>query len=412
MAIDFQNLKFNLNKTRPVGYKYPVGLSFGLKEFVEAATGTLNDSTNFVTTVNETDTSPSIPATGSTANTSMQWNTSGTFIPKFTGEVEVLVVAGGGGAAHGGGGAGGLTYASNQPVIEGTTYNCLVGAGGIYNTTYTPSPTDSPSGHGYGFRNGPNAWERGGYSSNIAEMPIVTTGGGGGAQPASTYGDNSTHGNNNGGPGGSGGGGGRGQWRPGGGLVYTQTDGTGGVGTASQGNPGGGSATPASIPSPPPSPASNWPYGSAGGGGGAGQGGEGGRTDHVGAYGGDGLEYSISGTPTYYAGGGAGGGGWLNNGGGALDMMTSTAGEGGTGGGGDGAYGAWNGSPGGTPAWPFGGVPVTPVPGVAGTANRGGGGGGGMPGQSVTASGANGGSGVIIIRFNTYQRLANNYFID
>lgn len=408
MAIDFQNLKFSLNKTRPVGYKYPVGLSFGLKGFFNAATETISDSTNFVTAVNET--SPSGPD-GGTANTSMQWNTSGTFIPKFTGEVEVLVVAGGGGAAHGGGGAGGLTYVSNQPVTNGTTYNCLVGAGGIHNTTAQASPT-APVYGPPGYRIGPNAWERGGYSSNIAEMPIVTTGGGGGAQPASTYGDNSTYSNNNGGPGGSGGGGGRGEWRPAAVLVYTQTNGTGGAGTVSQGNGGGDSNIPAGIPQPPPSPASNWPYGSAGGGGGAGQAGETGRLDHLGAYGGDGLEYSISGTPTYYAGGGGGGGGWMNNPAGALDMMTHTAGPGGTGGGGDGAFGAWNGSPGGTPAYPFGGVPVTPVPGVAGTANRGGGGGGGMPGQSIPANGANGGSGVIIIRFKTFQRLDSNFFID
>ena len=41
-----------------------------------------------------------------------------------------------------------------------------------------------------------------------------------------------------------------------------------------------------------------------------------------------------------------------------------------------------------------------------------GGGGGGMPGQSVPANGANGGSGVIIIRFKTFQRLDSNFFID
>ena len=70
--------------------------------------------------------------------------------------------------------------------------------------------------------------------------------------------------------------------------------------------------------------------------------GETGRLDHLGAYGGDGLEYSISGSLIYYvvvevavqA---------INNSAGGLDMMTSTEGAGGTGGGGGSRIRHWNG---------------------------------------------------------------------
>jgi len=412
MAIDFQNLKFNLNKTRPVGYKYPAGLSFGLSDYVDAATQTINDSTNFVTVVNETDTSPAVGPAGSTANTSLQWNSSGTFIPKFTGEVEVLVVAGGGGAGVGGGGAGGLTYVSNQPVTEGTEYNCLVGAGGTWDTNVYGGPPQAGT-HSSGNIQGPNAWNRGGFSSNIAEMPIITTGGGGGANQCATNGDNSTFGWNQGGPGGSGGGGARGKYRPSTDVPYTspsagQSAGGSNGGIAGQGHTGGSARLP---PWPPGS--DFFPYGESGAGGGAAEAGESGRSDHVGAAGGDGLEYSISGSPVYYAGGGGGGGGWMNSPQGVLyNIMTTSAGLGGNGGGGDGAYGAIGGVPGATAAFPYP-APVTNVSAVAGTANRGGGGGGGISGQGIgPIPGQNGGSGVIIIRFKTYQRLDDNYFID
>lgn len=406
MAIDFQNLKFNLNKTRPVGYKYPVGLSFGLKDYVDAATETLSQSSGFVTTVNESTPAPApsgpngLEHTAGTANTSMQWNSSGTFIPKFTGEVEVLVVAGGGAGGHGGGGAGGLTYVSNQPVTEGTTYNCLVGAGGSYSSTYSAPPAGGY--HSSGNQIGPNGWDRVGSPSNVAGFPIVTTGGGGGAQPVNTSGDNSTYARNVGHPGGSGAGGARGYYTwPG---TPSTTNGPGGSGVAGQGNAGGISTQPQF------GPPNITTQGVAGAGGGAGAIGGGGRSDNVGASGGDGLEYSISGSPLYYAGGGAGGGGWSTASWAVPDTMTSTEGAGGQGGGGDGGYGALSGSPGGTPAYPYV-EPIVPVDGTAGTANRGGGGGGRLNGNYNSLGGA-GGSGVIIIRFRTFQRLDDNYFID
>lgn len=405
MSIDFQNLKLNISRTRPLGYKYPNGLSFGSNDFFDVATPTLSQSTNFVTAVNESTPAPApsgpngLEHTAGTANTSMQWNSSGTFVPTFTGEVEVLVVAGGGGAGVGGGGAGGLTYASNQPVTKDTTYNCLVGAGGIWNPTHVGGPPASPY-HPSGNIQGPNAWQRGGYSSNIAEMPITTTGGGGGANQAFTSGDNSTHGWNNGGPGGSSGGGAIGRWYT---SSYNNSNGGSGSSVAGQGNPGGSSLF---------GSAGLWSYGMSGAGGGAGQAGESGNLLNVGAAGGDGLEYSISGSPVYYAGGGGGGGGWLDNSAGAPDCMTSTEGAGGNGGGGDGAYGAIGGVPGGTPGWPYP-APVSNGLATAGAANRGGGGGGGISSQGIgPIPGQNGGSGVIIIRFKTFQRLDDHFFID
>ncbi len=120
-----------------------------------------------------------------------------------------------------------------------------------------------------------------------------------------------------------------------------------GTGTAGQGNDGG--------------QANN---GTGSGGGGAGAVGTGGGVTNGGA-GGDGLSNSITGAAVFYAGGGGGG--------------TGTGGAGGNGGGGNGGTNI-NGNA------------------VAGTANTGGGGGGG--GGSVgVATGASGGSGVVILRY-------------
>lgn len=105
------------------------------------------------------------------------------------------------------------------------------------------------------------------------------------------------------------------------------------------------------------------PYGAGGGGGAGADGGDG--TASRGGDGGNGLEFSISGTPTYYSGGGSGDViGWG-------DPSASNPGTPGLGGGGTGK--AW--APGGT----------------AGAPNTGGGGGGG----------ASGGSGIVIIRYPT-----------
>lgn len=217
------------------------------------------------------------------------------------GTMEVLIVGAGGGGGYGtggGGGAGGLLHVTDLSVSRGT-YDVTVGL--PQGTTGYNNPGDN------------------GQDSVFYELTALG-GGGGGSQ-----GTNST--SRNGKVGGSGGGG-------------CGIDGSsGGAGTEGQGNNGvGGSNS-----------YNNWP---AGGGGGAGANGS--------SYnGGNGLEISITGTPTYYAGGGAGG-------------QYTAGGTGGLGGGGD---------------W-----------GQPGTANTGGGGGGGKN----LAFGSAGGSGIVILRYK-YQ---------
>ena len=121
----------------------------------------------------------------------------------------------------------------------------------------------------------------------------------------------------------------------------------GGIGISGQGNNGGNGQ-----------PAANH---GGGGGGGAGEAGENGPTTR-GGNGGNGLQYSISGSATYYAGGGSG------------DI-----------------YGPYGHSPG-TPGLGGGGTGDNTNGGTAGAANTGGGGG---------AGGGAGGSGIVIIRYLT-----------
>ena len=249
----------------------------------------------------------------------INYNTCGPLPPDPpTLEIDYLVVAGGAGGGTdngGGGGAGGLLTQTNATVSSFKIYNVVVGGGGA----------------GTG-----NAGAKGGQGADSSFESIATAlgGGGGGSQ------------NNCGGvSGGSGGGGG-------------SNGGCGaGAGTPGQGNDGA---------------QNNGAFG-GGGGGGAGAPGQGGAR----ANGGNGLESSISGSPTYYAGGGGGGG---SNGSG------SQGGAGGLGGGGAGAYN-WASAA------------------TAGSPNTGGGGGGGG-GGGAGGSSASGGSGIVIIRYPNYQPLA------
>jgi hypothetical protein len=265
---------------------------------------------------------------GSATGTNTTWT-----CPAGVTSIEVLVVAGGGGGGGtntgGGGGGGGLIYRSNYPVTPTTVYTVTVGAGGSGGIT-------TGSGNG-------------GTGSNSAFDALIATGGG--------YGGGA---NNNGGDGGSGGGAGSGG-------ANSQLSGNA---TAGQGFPGGGGLLAGSF--------------AAGGGGGAGGVGGGGyRTGTsyattanslYGSDGGPGLQFSISGTPTYYAGGGGGGSQGSNGGlGGGL---------GGVGGGGAGRNDSTTG-------------------GGAGTASTGGGGGGTgyNAGQGGAGTGGAGGSGTVIIRY-------------
>ena len=230
--------------------------------------------------------------------------------------VQVLVVGGGGGGApYGGGGAGGLIFYSSYPVKVGQPYTVTVGGGGN------------------GVWGGPGA-----NGTNSVFGELIAIGGGGGGSDSG--GINDTIGKN----GGSGGGG------AGRGLPVSFA---GGSGTISQGFAGGfGSAT---------------PFVGGGGGGASIIGANGGTT---GGTGGAGLQFNISGVPTFYAGGGGGG-----------TYSSGAGGAGGIGGGGTGAS-------------------YTVTAGTGGTANSGGGGGGGAY-SGTYANGYNGGSGIVIVSYPT-----------
>ena len=179
---------------------------------------------------------------------------------------------------------------------------------------------------------------------SVSETGFTAVGGGGGsAYTGQASIDNSQNGGSGGGAG----------------SVGTGNNLNGGSGTAGQGFPGG----------------SAYQTGGYGAGGGGGAGGAPGPMNvrDVGQGGGIGLNFSISGTPTYYAGGG-GGAGY------SPSPSSATFGAGGLGGGGRG--GTYN--------------PNSDA--VAGTASTGGGGGGSTD-ISAGSAGA-GGSGIVIIRYN------------
>ena len=261
-------------------------------------------------------------------------------LPIPVADIEYLVVAGGagGGGWGGGGGAGGLLSSSLSSVESGSSFTVTIGAG----ATATG-------------RSGGNYVAGGdGTDSSVAGTTISTitsTGGGGGGY----------FNNNVGRDGGSGGGGG-----------IRSSNGTvaGGSGTTGQGKDGGlgaGNST-------------NSPYSGGGGGGGAGAVGSDGQSSgyYYGGNGGDGKQSNITGTPTYYAGGG----------GGHTDGRTVNApsvSSGGQGGGGNG--GRYGGSSGATNA-------------QDGTANTGGGGGAAY-GDSPYGLAGGGGSGVVILAYDS-----------
>jgi len=255
--------------------------------------------------------------------------------------VSYMVVAGGGGGGDqrgGGGGAGGF-----RELVSPTA-------------PYTASPLD-------GYPNAPNR-------ITVSASPYAITVGGG-AAGATTPGSAAPNGNNSvfstit-----SAGGGGGGSHPPacnvgsaggsGGGLIARCHPGiAGGLGntpptTPSQGNPAGAGTS-----------ATGYFYGSSGGGATAAGSATSGTTAGTG---GAGATTCISATPTAYAGGG---------GGGANTAPATQAG--GTGGGGSGGF--------------------STTGGTAGGCNTGGGGGGGAGAHPPEFNGANGGSGIVIIRY-------------
>ena len=240
-------------------------------------------------------------------------------VPANVSSLQYLIVGGGGGGSGGGGGAGGVLYSSSYSVTPGNSYTVVVGDGG----------------------SGSAASASGGDGSNSSFNSIVAYGGGGGGA------------------------------RQAGGRAGASS---GGAGQDTIAAPGASSQGFAGATGPSANAATG-----AGGGGGAGSAGIRGflYSEYTGAQrtpggnGGNGLQYSISGSAVYYGGGG--GGGANNN-----SSPTVDFGHGGAGGGGDGAN-------------------ANLGNGTAGQANTGGGGGGG----DWEASGANGGSGIVIVRYTT-----------
>ena len=265
---------------------------------------------------------------------------------------EYLVVAGGGGGGstfHGtGGGAGALRFSDSFTLSPGT-YTVTVGGGGAGGVE-------------------PQAYDAGGDGNNSVFGPITSSGGGGGG---GAQGVNASPPNNPQGSGRDGGSGGGAHPVDSG----VPASAVGGTGTGDSGGTNGSN-----------SPANGWgnngggqqpAYG--GGGGGAAQ------TGQPNGVGGNGLTYTINGTPTAYAGGG----------GGSKYSPSGPRPSGGTGGGGPGGYG-------------YDGTNTGQYAGSNATANTGGGGGGSeryqpgpWPGSYGRAAGGNGGSGIVIIAYPT-----------
>jgi len=238
---------------------------------------------------------------------------------------DVLVVAGGGGTGYslyhnGGGGGGGIVYSSGI-LTSGQSYSITVGAGGTGGTSNQSNDNTAGSSSSFGIFTAPG-------------------GGKGGTWPSF--------------PGGNGSSGGGGAEN---GNAPSQAAGLGTAGYGYNGGAGGNSGP------------------GAGGGGGAGGLGGTGVSSTRGGLGGIGLQYLITGTPTYYGGGGGG-----------ANYYGNTTAAGGAGGGGTG--------------WHAGGSGGASSNGAAGSANgtpNTGGGAGGYE-RADNRAGAVGGSGVVILR--------------
>lgn len=282
-----------------------------------------------------------------------------TFTPAHTGNVQVLVVAGGGSSGYdwaGGGGGGGVLYNRSFPVTTGTPYPVTVGGGG----------------------------SRVGRGGNSNFGPISALGGGHGGSWNNSNASNSFV---NPGPAqGSGGGGSNG----GDGPVPNRYRMPPGIGTEGQGFPGGSAMRFNSS-------GDNCHWGGGGGGaGGRGEDAPDDRDDARNCDGGPGLANDTLGHTLYWGGGGAGGahhgyaycnGGVGGGGGGAIyhgTPLRPPSNRLGIGGGQ--AYSTstpWG--PGSFDAFGY-------ANGGGGANNTGGGGGGGQ-------YGANGGSGIVIVRY-------------
>ena len=290
-----------------------------------------------------------VTATGGTITTSGDYKihtftSSANFIVSCAGsvagsnKVSYTVVAGGG-SSNGDGAGGGGAGGFREGKCSSDPYTASPLAATPCSGLSVPEAT-YPITIGAGGTAGPKVSPYVGTSgANSVFSSITSTGGGRG-------------GHQNAADGGSGGGGGRGNPYAGGSGNTPPVSPAQGTNGASGGPPNGGDG--------------------AGGGGGATVAGST-NPGNTGGAGGAGATTSITGSPTAYAGGG---------GGGTTPSPSGAGGAGGTGGGGNGA------------SHPSGAA-------VAGTTNTGGGG-GGSSGGPLCQVGANGGSGVVIIRYK-YQ---------
>ena len=264
--------------------------------------------------------------------------------------VDYTIVAGGGGGGGGIGGGGGAGGFRESKVVAtsgcwaasplAATSSLPVSTGPISVTVGAGGVGTGTAGSSFSPIPGAPASTAGGVST----FSTITSAGGGygrhyASNPSPTLG----------GPGGSGGGG------------SGNSAGGGGPGNDPPTNPAQGFDGGAGNPSP--------PWGSGGGGGATAAGASPGPTSGPG---GAGATNSINGTPTARSGGG---------GGGRPNYGNPSGGSGGAGGGGGGAPGS------GTSA------------ATAGTVNTGGGGGGGQQASPGQFGGANGGSGIVLIRY-------------
>ena len=354
MSIKFTNLKISKAKTiRPVGYKFPTGLNTGIPDDIDAEN--VPFSTGGTVTYTSTKVVHTFTSSGEFRTFFTTNNENGDlyqYADTTTGLTADILLIGGGGSGGsgspggdpghyhgGGGGAGGLIYTSGLTIAKASPYTIIIGAGG---SPHNPGAPSSFGNNAVGFPTHPEA----GADSPPAPAPvgkapsapgeagsIIALGGGRGGNFVQA-----------GSPGGSGGGGGR-------------PSAAGGSATSGQGNdghpdsgPGGGAAPPGTTaPGPIQNPQCN------------------------------GLEYSISGSPVYYAGGG----------GGAPIGGPSSGIYGGKGGGG---YG-----------WNVHTHPGSPFPFLvrSGDENRGSGGGG--AGNNV--GGGQGGKGIAIIAIDRVTQI-------
>ena len=127
-----------IDKLRPDGYEFPVGLTDDGTVGTNVAATTTGGLQKCIG-----------GDTGNTFHIFANPSGSGNFVSSFNGEVDILLVGGGGAGGGGntgpeefmyggGGGGGGVTYVSNYPVKPQASYAVVVGAGGTTDQTRGP----------------------------------------------------------------------------------------------------------------------------------------------------------------------------------------------------------------------------------------------------------------------------------